>query len=327
MYGNLEELIKKIVESTDLDENKVKKLIKEKELEFSGLISKEGAAHIVAKEYGLNLLKETSKELKIENIVSGMRSVNVKGKIERIFEPREFEKNGKKGKVASIIIADETGEIRVSLWDEQVKVIDNLNEGETIEILNGYTKGNKVGGCELRIGRGGKIKKIEEEILTTRKTARTYIKNLVLGSYGEVRGAVVQFFETKPFFFVCPVCGKKIIDNKCDEHGEVKPKPELILSGILDDGTGNIRTVFFREQAEKILGLSAEDLYKKTDEGKDLSILKEKIDEILGKEFIIGGRVKKNQFFERLELMVNKVESINPEKEAETILNSLEKKE
>lgn len=326
MYGDLEELIEKITKNTDLDKDKTKKLIKEKEKEFSGLISSEGAAHIVAKEQGLNLLKEVSKELKIENMVSEMRSVNLKAKIMKIFEAREFERKGEKGKVASMIIADETGRIRVSLWDNQVNIIEDLEEGETIEITNGYTRKNKRGGCELRIGKGGKIKKIDEDIEAKKRGGRKKIKNLNLGSFGEIRGAVVQFFDNKPFFYVCPKCNKKVIDNKCDEHGKVEPKPALILTGVLDDGTGNIRVVFFREQAEKILGMKTGKIYKKTDEGKDLGPLKEELDKVLGKEFIISGRTKQNKFFERLELLVNKVKDVKPKKEAKRILNNLEKK-
>ena len=324
MYGNLEELIKKIEEGTDLDKEKIKKLIEEKEAEFSGLISPEGAAHIVAKENGLNLLKEVSKDLKIDNMISGMRSVNVKGKIVRIFEPREFEKNGKKGKVASLIIGDETGQIRISLWDDQVKVIKELEEGESIEIINGYTKPNNMGKCELRIGKSGKIKKIDEEIEAKgRKTTRSKIGDLSFGDWGEIRAALVQFFETKPFFFVCPECEKKVIDNKCDEHGEVKPKPCLIISGVMDDGSGNIRSVFFRDQAEKILGMETDKIYKETEEGKNLDPMKEKLNQVLGKEFIVRGRVKKNQFFEKPEFIVNEVEDVDAKKEAKKILNEI----
>ena len=327
MYGDLEELIKKIVENTELDEETTKKLIKEKEREFSGLISPEGAAHIIAKENGLNLLKEVSKDLKIENIISGMRSVNVKGKITKVFEPREFEKNGKTGKVASIVISDETGRIRMSLWDEQVKFIEDLKEGENIEVINGYTKANNMGNCELRMGKTSKIQKIDENIdIKEKSTERMKIKDLSFGDFGEIRAAFIQFFETKPFFFVCPVCGKKVIDNKCDEHGEIEPKACLIISGILDDGTGNIRTVFFREQAEKIVGEKTDKIYEETKKGSDLEPLKEMLEKTLGKEFIIRGRVKKNQFFEKPELIANEVEDVDPQKEAERILNSLEEK-
>ncbi|MCD6367956.1 MAG: hypothetical protein J7L45_02610 [Candidatus Aenigmarchaeota archaeon] len=327
MYGNLEELIKKISEGAKIDESEVKKLIEEKVREFSGLISEEGAAHIVAKEYGLNLLKEISKDLKIENIICGMKSVNVKGNIIRIIQPKEFERNGKKGKVASIIIGDETGQIRISLWDEQTDLVKNLEEGMNIEVLNAYTRDNGLGGCELRLGKTSKINKIDVEITPKKGVGRTEIRRLTIGSNGEIRGAIVQIFDTKPFFFVCPICGQKIVDNKCETHGEVEPKPILILSGVIDDGTGNMRIVFFREQAEKVIGMKSEEAFNMTKNGSDFDKLKEKINEILGKEFVVRGRTKQNQFFERLEFIATDVEEVDPIKEAKAILNSLERKE
>ncbi|MCD6477636.1 MAG: DUF2240 family protein [Candidatus Aenigmarchaeota archaeon] len=330
MYGSVEEIINKIVESTDMPKEKVEGLVKEKEMEFSGLISPEGAAHIVAKELGLNLLESISKELKIGNVPSGMKSVNVVGKVMRIFEPKEFTRNGEKGKVVSIILADETGQIRLSLWNEQVKSVESgeIHEGDVIEIINGYTKGDNFGGVEIRIGKSGKIKKSDKKIdaVETGKIKRTKINKLSPGKFGEIRGAIVQFFETNPFFYVCPQCGARLVDNKCEEHGEVEPKPVLILSGVIDDGYGNIRIVFFREQAEKVLGMSSEEAYELTENGKNTKKLFDKLDEILGKEFIVRGRTKINKFFERLEFIASEVEEVDPEKEAKGILNILEKK-
>ena len=330
MYGNLDGLINKIVENTELSPSEIENLIKEKENEFSGLITPEGAAHIVAKELGLNLLNSTSKELKIGNILSGMRSINIKGKIMKIFDVREFKKNDEPGKVVNMIIADETGQARISLWNEQVKIIEDgeIKEGDVIEIINGYTKEDSFGGAEIRIGKLGKIKKSDAKITpkTSEKGKRIKISNLTPGMNSEIRGVVVQFFETNPFFFVCPECGGKLIDGKCKEHGDVKPKPVLIISGVVDDGYGNVRVVFFREQAEKILGMNSEDAYKLAEEGKNLNPLREKLESILGKEFIINGRTKVNKFFEKLEFIADEVKEVNPEEESKAILNSLEEK-
>jgi len=327
MYGSLEEIINKIVENTDLDKSKVKNMIKEKENEFSGLISPEGAAHIVAKELGLNLLQRTSKELKIENILSGMNSVNLTGKITRIFEPREFEKDGKKGKVVNLIIADETGQIRISLWNEQVKAIEEgqIETGQVIEIINGYTKDDGLGGCELRLGKNGTMKLSDADIKVQIGTAqRMKIRELTSGAFAEVRGAMVQFFESAHFYFVCPQCEGKLTDGKCEKHGKVKPKPVMVINGIMDDGYGNVRIVFFREQAEKVLGLPTEEAFRLTEENKNF--LMEKLEGKLGTEFIVKGRIKLNKFFERIELMASDVKEVEPEEEAKAILNKLKKK-
>jgi len=329
MYGSLEEIVNKIVEKTDLEKPKVENMIKEKESEFSGLISPEGAAHIIAKELGLNLLQKVPKELKVENILSGMNSVNLTGKVVRIFEPREFEKNGKKGKVANMIVADETGQIRMSLWNEQVEAVEEgpLEQGKVIDIINGYTKDDGMGGCELRLGRSGQLKLSDAKVeVKVGGSQEMKISDLSPGLNAEVRGAMVQFFESKPFYYVCPKCENKLNEGKCEDHGAVEPKPVLIVSGIIDDGYGNIRAVFFREQAEKILGMRTGDAYNLTQEGKDLDPLRKKLEERLGIEFRVKGRAKVNKFFERLEMVINQVEDVDPEKEAKKILNNFKDK-
>src|SRR3990167_4322146 len=79
----------------------------------------------------------------------------------------------------------------------------------------------------------------------------------------EIRAALVQVFDTNPFYEICPECGTRVkeIQNSfsCEEHGEVEPSYIIIVSGVLDDGTGNMRAVFFRENAEKIIGMTAKE--------------------------------------------------------------------
>src|SRR3989338_2964778 len=112
-----DEILEKIEKDGKISRQQAEKLIGEKQTELSGLVSREGAAYIVGRELGLNLLKEGTRDLKIKNLVAGLRSANISGKIARIFEPREFDKNGKKGRLLSMIIGDETGTTRLTLWN------------------------------------------------------------------------------------------------------------------------------------------------------------------------------------------------------------------
>ena len=69
---------------------------------------------------------------------------------------REFSKFGKPGRVANAVAKDETGEIKLSLWNEQ---IDQVKKGDRIQIKNGYVnewKGEK----QLTTGRNGTIEVI-----------------------------------------------------------------------------------------------------------------------------------------------------------------------
>ena len=50
-------------------------------------------------------------------------------------EPREFEKFGKAGRVATAIAKDESGDIKITLWNDD---INKIRPGDKIKITNGY---------------------------------------------------------------------------------------------------------------------------------------------------------------------------------------------
>jgi replication factor A1 len=86
-----------------------------------------------------------------------MRVINVKVKIESISEPRNVNlRTGGQAKVADAQVSDDTGSIKLSLWDDQINMI---NEGEMIIIENGYTHAFR-GENNLNIGKYGKIVKL-----------------------------------------------------------------------------------------------------------------------------------------------------------------------
>ncbi|UCD07845.1 MAG: hypothetical protein JSW41_02675 [Candidatus Aenigmatarchaeota archaeon] len=328
----LEKVMEKICEHSKLSEDKVRKMIEEKVVELSGLVSKEGAAYIVARELGLSLLKESRRQLKVRNLVSGLRSVDLVARVMRAFEPREFEKNGKKGRVLNLLLGDETGTVRLSLWNEELDLLEKekINEGDVLKISGGYVKTDNREMLELRIGRGSmektdlvvdipEPKDIERRF---EETKRKPISEFNEGEYNEVRACIVQVFSRNPFFEVCPECGTRLKEKEgkwfCDDHGQVGPKHAMVLSGIIDDGSGNIRAVFFRELAEKVFGKKAEelvDVVKK--DGRD--VIFDNI-QTLGRDYIMRGRVKRNQFTDSVEFVVNEIEDVDIKKECKTLL-------
>lgn len=74
-------------------------------------------------------------------------------------EPREFEKFGKKGRVCNAIIKDETGTMKLTLWNEDV---DRIHIGDKLNIKNGYVN-EWQGEKQLSTGKFGIIEKIEPE--------------------------------------------------------------------------------------------------------------------------------------------------------------------
>lgn len=93
--------------------------------------------------------------MKISELRDGMRSVNVVGKIVDISEPREVRSRyGEQTlRVATATISDETGTIKLTLWNEQ---IDRVNVEDMVSIENGFTKTFR-GEIQLNVGRYGRL--------------------------------------------------------------------------------------------------------------------------------------------------------------------------
>jgi replication factor A1 len=85
----------------------------------------------------------------------GMKKVNVKAKVLEIAKPTlVFTRFGNYASVANALIADETGTIKLCLWNEQ---IDSISIGDTVQIENANTSAFR-GEKQLRIGRKGTLR-------------------------------------------------------------------------------------------------------------------------------------------------------------------------
>lgn len=307
----LKEIKDKICKEAKLTSEDVDKKIEDKVLELSGLVSEEGAAYIVAKEEGLDLLGKRDKSLKIKNVIPKMRSVEILGKIIDISDVREFEKADRKGKVQNITIGDETGKIRVVFWNDKVELSESLKEGNVVRIKQGYTKANSFGIPEIHMGAGSDLEiedkdikiaeKIKEPLTQTFSKGlgeRKKLKDVKEGDFIETRAAVVSTSENE--YYTCPECSSKLekINGNyvCKDHGKVEPNKNLIIHGYLDDNSATIRFVAFRENAEKI-----------------------KNENLIGKDKIFIGRIKANEYFGNLELMINQIKDVDIDKEIESL--------
>lgn len=308
MLQNYEQLIDKISRASGLTVEDVNRKVEAKCAKLSGLISKEGSAQIVASELGISFDKE---KMKINEIVTGMKKINLVAKI--ISEPviRSFNKNDREGKVLSMTVADDTNNIRTVLWDvNHIALFENdkIKKDNVVEISNAGIRND-----ELHLGSFSDIKlsnDVLNDIVIERKLPEKNISELQNGNNVKVRATIVQLFEPK-FFEVCPECSKKAVNNECTTHGNITPEKRALIPLVLDDGTENIRGVVFSEQISA-LGLS-------NDELNNPEIFSKKKQEILGKEAIFSVNVRNNALFNSQEVIINGIDEIELESLIETL--------
>jgi len=97
---------------------------------------------------------EVDRWMKLRDLKPGMRGVDI---VVEIGEVREFQRSdGSRGRVASLLLEDETGRVRMSLWDDEVELLGEIEEGDILAIYDGYIRGGP-GPLSLSLGSRGRV--------------------------------------------------------------------------------------------------------------------------------------------------------------------------
>ena len=168
----LEETIELILKHrSEYDRKDILKMIEEKREELGReVINDESAAMIVARELGVDLHQISSKaRQRIEDITETTRNVALTAKVVNIGTVRTFSRKdgGGEGKVASILVSDDTGSIRVVLWDDMTNILsqeseDTVSIDDIIQISGAYVKKGLGDALELNLGRMANIRVLKD---------------------------------------------------------------------------------------------------------------------------------------------------------------------
>ncbi|MFC1786711.1 OB-fold nucleic acid binding domain-containing protein [Halobacteriota archaeon] len=207
-----------------LDEFKEK--VQEKIDLMGGLCDEKTASKLVAHDLGILDM------IKIEDISLDQKNVSFMGKVTQLNESHEFSRDdGSIGRVANIIVSDETGSIRVVLWDELADLV-KVNELSVGKMLNisGYVRDGYVG-IEVNVGRNGSLEFIETEVDIKIKTYN--ISDITSGMSGiNIIGKVLSRGEIRGF------------SRKDGTEG-------CVSNIIIGDQTGRIRVVLWNDHANE----------------------------------------------------------------------------
>ncbi len=95
--------------------------------------------------------------MKIEELQPRQSGVNIEVEVVELGDTREFEKFGKKGRVCNALVKDDSGQIQLTLWNDD---IDKIKPGDKVKITNGFVNEFQ-GEKQLTAGRMGSLEVME----------------------------------------------------------------------------------------------------------------------------------------------------------------------
>ncbi len=109
-----------------------------------------------------NIIKARRKVLtmKIKEIKANSGNIEIIAEVVKKEEPRTFEKFGKSGKVCNAVLKDASGEVKLTLWNED---IDKVKVGDKVKLENGWCSEFK-GEKQVSTGKFGKIEVVSAAV-------------------------------------------------------------------------------------------------------------------------------------------------------------------
>jgi len=165
----------------------------------------------------------------IETLTLGQSDVTVTGLVLGTDDPRTFDRDdGSEGKVANLTLGDETGRIRVTLWDDRADRATEIEPGTAVEVVDGYVR-ERDGDLELHVGDQGAVEAVDDPIEYTPEA--TEIASVDLDDVVDIAG-VVRSADPKRTF-----------DRDDGSEGQVR-------NVRVQDGTGDIRVALWGDLAD-----------------------------------------------------------------------------
>lgn len=271
---------------------------------YEGLLTREVAVKLLAKEHGV--IRDEPK--KINEIKPGAKKVWLKAYINEIGPTRTF---GEK-KMRTVVLKDETGEIKLKLWNDQINMLKKIRIGDLVEIKYAYEKNG------LSLSYGAEMRVVEEAKLTPLAIVddgRVSLKEVVDSVEGKVQTKSGEFF----IFYITD--GNKkvkcIIVDGIDRGEKIKPGEEVLIQnarykndavwvnsktrllvkrkvvkGVIEDmfvDSGKL-VVVFKENGKRVLERKEACRFLEADIADDIdleTILNLKKEYIIGKEVIL----------------------------------------
>ncbi len=168
----------------------------------------------------------------IADLTAGQEGITVVGRVLEVDDIRTFERDdGSEGRVSNVVIGDETGSLRVTLWDDQAEDVEAFEEGDVLEVDGGSVR-DRDGTIECHVGAAGRLRAVDADVRFVPEVAA--IGRVEPGETVDIAGVVRSADELRTF------------ERDDGSTGRVR-------NVRIQDETGDIRVAIWGDRAEREL--------------------------------------------------------------------------
>ncbi|MCE7735927.1 MAG: hypothetical protein GPJ54_13685 [Candidatus Heimdallarchaeota archaeon] len=258
------------------------------------------------------------------DITMAKSGVNVKISITNVSDTREITRNdGSTSQVKNFSVIDKNGIYgRIAAWDENINKVKNVAIGDVLLLSSVKVKPSSgTYGPEIVIQTFSEIEKQpdSDEFKNVTPQSQNVYDTITLDDTDKLNTAgsklsfsgIIDSVDNFRIYDSCSECARKVFRSseledigECDNHGEVKITPKMVLTLIISDDVGSAKVTLFNDHAEKLFGFNANDAKDMIERlGEQEAPIKKS--EIVNSKINIEGSVSYNENRDEYSIRIN----------------------
>ena len=256
---------------------------------------------------------------KIEDLDEDEEDTIIIGRIIELYDMREFDRdNGDTGYVRNIEIADDTGAVKVVLWDKDAK--RELEMGQALKIQNPRLSLDMDNQLQATVSGGTTILDPSEKEIDNLPSQEELMESIFVSKPIEalleddtnvhITAQIKEVFTDRILLKKCPNCHESVEESEdeyiCDNCGHTFDEPDytLMIPTRVEDETGEISVTFFGNLAEQLIDKDKSEIISLAGEGYGIE---DKLQDLVGITIEIIANVSFNEYTEENRLNPKKL--------------------
>ncbi len=242
---------------------------------------------------------EKMNQMDISSLSDGSRDVNIIVEIHE-WDKRTFTRDGVEKYLWSGKIADNTGQCRMSAWQD---LPISENDLPVCVKLSGVRVRAWQGIPDITVDRADQVEVLsdtpwEEKVDLSNQEIEIKVSELARGS-GRIgvktQGVFVSIRDDSGLIMRCPDCRRTLKDGVCSIHGEVEGNQDIRLRFVIDDGAGNVSVILNSECTQMLLGMDEKQIKARVQELGDDGFVADLRRQYFSKTICVSGRFLKDE--------------------------------